>query len=99
MTVSFDLIFSTLLADLASRRAAGRLDADDIAVTAVLVALDAAVRDARGAGAGEPGVRRTGRLIDLAAACVASDREHGVPAVLVARPAVDVVGVGAGVTA
>lgn len=43
MTIPFAAIFRTLLADLAARDAAGRLDGDDVHATSILVAMTHAI--------------------------------------------------------
>lgn len=76
MTIAWPDLLSTLLADLASREAAGRLDADDRAATAVLMTLDRSLRERGPDG-------HLGMLADLARECTAFDRQAGVPAALV----------------
>lgn len=67
MTIPFALIFGSLLADLAARNAAGRLDGDDLCATAVLTALDRAIRTDRA------------ELEGLARACVTYHRPESAP--------------------
>lgn len=67
MTIPFAAIFATLLGDLAARNAAGRLDGDDLCATAVLTALDHAIRTDRA------------ELEGLARACVTYHRPESAP--------------------